>query len=604
MVPETNKEEDELSVELEPNGIKSFQLAKQSILCKVMAPKPLNKSVVKSVLVKAWGDPKGVRISDLGVNTFLFSFNEKKEIKDVMERGPWYVMGHLISLQFWVLEASLFEIDFGSTSFWVQIHGLPLKLLSTTNAAKIIPKVGEVLEVENPIVEGKLLRTFIRVRARLRKTITHRPSKGEIRGSDVAAKMGGQNQDTTGLGRGDNNTEIPADSENMDRTLTPNNRKYQTQGNHTEQPQKTSMAVGQATSEGTNYFVEFPPEDEQDDKGEHNIQVCIQKQVESQLILGWNKSLSLKRNREDVTSQGHRKYKSFATYFWGCYITHGWGGGPYHVPPPSMSWLAWNCRGMRAAPTIRELKDLCRVYKPTLLFLSETRASDSKSEKVGLRPQNTGGINLFRQFLNDTDLMDMDLKGCKITWNSNMCHGFITKERLDMVLVNWPWRALFPNALALALPIVSSYHFPIIFWPKPQLSSGQTFKYEAFWNEHEDCEQVVRDGWQGSTQEEDPWKKYNNRLRSASSDWVEGQDDISNMILQHFQQIYKSDHPTISQDCVNVIPRIVTDEMDEGFLKPVSEEEIKRVVDSLGPLKAPRLDGLNGQFFSKTLGNS
>ncbi|KAJ1392993.1 Zinc finger, CCHC-type [Sesbania bispinosa] len=100
----------------------------------------------------------------MGVNLFLFTFENTKEMNDVLNRGPWYVMGHLLSLQCWVPEASVYEIDFSRTSFWIQIHGLPLDMMSTGNAARIMSKVGEVMEVENPCAEGNLLRTFIRIR--------------------------------------------------------------------------------------------------------------------------------------------------------------------------------------------------------------------------------------------------------------------------------------------------------------------------------------------------------------------------------------------------------------------------------------------------------
>lgn len=61
-------------------------------------------------------------------------------------------------------EAAAYEIDFTIVPFWVQIHGMPLGTMTTTNAAKIMSKMGEVLEVENPLVEGQLLITFLRVR--------------------------------------------------------------------------------------------------------------------------------------------------------------------------------------------------------------------------------------------------------------------------------------------------------------------------------------------------------------------------------------------------------------------------------------------------------
>lgn len=46
----------------------------------------------------------------------------------------------------------------------MQIHGLPFAAMTVTNASKIMTKVGEIMEVEDPMVEGCLLRSFMRVR--------------------------------------------------------------------------------------------------------------------------------------------------------------------------------------------------------------------------------------------------------------------------------------------------------------------------------------------------------------------------------------------------------------------------------------------------------
>lgn len=84
-------------------------------------------------------------------------------------------------------------------------------------------------------------------------------------------------------------------------------------------------------------------------------------------------------------------------------------------------------------------------------------------EKDGLRPQPPALIQHFRDFLHSTELMDLELKGCKYTWQSNPKQGFITRERIDRVLANWSWRSLFPNARAIAYPSISSDHSPILF---------------------------------------------------------------------------------------------------------------------------------------------
>ncbi|MED6186659.1 hypothetical protein PIB30_068834 [Stylosanthes scabra] len=42
-----------------------------------------------------------------------------------------------------------------------------------------------------------------------------------------------------------------------------------------------------------------------------------------------------------------------------------------------MNILSWNCRGLAALAT-RELKDIRKKYRASLLFLTETRAGSSK----------------------------------------------------------------------------------------------------------------------------------------------------------------------------------------------------------------------------------
>lgn len=50
-----------------------------------------------------------------------------------------------------------------------------------------------------------------------------------------------------------------------------------------------------------------------------------------------------------------------------------------------MSIISWNCRGMGAPATIRELHELCKAYQPAILFLMETRAPMGRIEKMKRR---------------------------------------------------------------------------------------------------------------------------------------------------------------------------------------------------------------------------
>lgn len=256
------------------------------------------------------------------------------------------------------------------------------------------------------------------------------------------------------------------------------------------------------------------------------------------------------------------------------------------MPPSTMMHLNWNCHGMAAAATVRELREFCRSQLPAVVFLMEscapwervdhmrrrlkyhdcfsvdprgqsgglclfcTKEVDiqvfqstpnfihtaihflrggenydctfvygnpifhhrkslwdrlaalqsnvdrawccmgdftevlSNFEKDGLQPYNASRANLFRDFLNRTGMVDVDFKGCKFTWTSNLREGFVTKEKLDRVIMTWPWRFVFPHALSIALPMVSSDHSPFIVQTCPKNKSGTTFHYEALWEDH------------------------------------------------------------------------------------------------------------------------
>lgn len=52
------------------------------------------------------------------------------------------------------------------------------------------------------------------------------------------------------------------------------------------------------------------------------------------------------------------------------------------------------------------------------------------------------------------------------------------------------------------------------------------------------------------------------RLKGSTGDWVEGLDNLFNVISAHFQDLYTSDRNPIEPECLNQIPRVVSDQMN------------------------------------------
>lgn len=76
-------------------------------------------------------------------------------------------MNRLMCAQVWIPEISPLEVYFDANPFWIQVHNLPMEYMNSSNATTILSKIGRVMEVEEPIINGRIIRTFIRARVEL-----------------------------------------------------------------------------------------------------------------------------------------------------------------------------------------------------------------------------------------------------------------------------------------------------------------------------------------------------------------------------------------------------------------------------------------------------
>lgn len=63
------------------------------------------------------------------------------------------------------------------------------------------------------------------------------------------------------------------------------------------------------------------------------------------------------------------------------------------------------------------------------------------------------------------------------------------------------------------IPAVNSDHCPLVLVAKPKMGDGGQFKYETFWEDHEECAEVIRRGWKKGYADGGGWQKVLNRIR-------------------------------------------------------------------------------------------
>lgn len=68
--------------------------------------------------------------------------------------------------------------------------------------------------------------------------------------------------------------------------------------------------------------------------------------------------------------------------------------------------------------------------------------------------------------------------------------------------------------MGLALPIVNSDHSPIVLIPNPPTRCARYFKYESYWEENENCREVVDEGWKYNLGNVDAWQHLDSKMKN------------------------------------------------------------------------------------------
>ncbi|XP_040996158.1 uncharacterized protein At4g02000-like [Juglans microcarpa x Juglans regia] len=131
---------------------------------KLVSTKPLNKYTFHAAIKAIQSFITGLTIEDLDQNTFLFTFPTTQDKNKIFSQRPWNFKGYHMILKEWLPRHSLQEVDLRYLAFWIQIHGLPLELVTQENAEKIGRVIGNLLGFDHIVA---FVKRFLRIRVEI-----------------------------------------------------------------------------------------------------------------------------------------------------------------------------------------------------------------------------------------------------------------------------------------------------------------------------------------------------------------------------------------------------------------------------------------------------
>ncbi|TXG56665.1 hypothetical protein EZV62_017978 [Acer yangbiense] len=132
---------------------------------KVLSGKRVNREAFKSLIEQLWSLFGAVETELVGVNTFMFYFNNQVDRDRIWQRGPWYFEKSLIALEKPTGAGNISFLGFNKVELWVQISDVPIMCMNRRTAKWLAEHIGVVIDIPSGSKEcwGRYMRVKVQI---------------------------------------------------------------------------------------------------------------------------------------------------------------------------------------------------------------------------------------------------------------------------------------------------------------------------------------------------------------------------------------------------------------------------------------------------------
>lgn len=129
---------------LQPRKQQENQTTDRILIGKILTTRLFRRFTISEIIQKTWRLQERVQIDKISENVFKFCFGNKRDKEFVFRSRPWSLNGSHLVLKEWPEEMILSEIALDTTTFHIQVHGLPPMFLHEGSAESIGKKIGTI----------------------------------------------------------------------------------------------------------------------------------------------------------------------------------------------------------------------------------------------------------------------------------------------------------------------------------------------------------------------------------------------------------------------------------------------------------------------------
>ncbi|KAK6139616.1 hypothetical protein DH2020_026640 [Rehmannia glutinosa] len=158
---------DEEKISVNANSLQQNTLDISSCLVgKVLAPRIISFEQITTLFKRLWNPRGSISCKPLNDNVVLFQFGEMVDKKKVQLESPWLLDRFLLLLEDATPDMIISSFEFKKSPFWIQIHDLPLGLMTKEFAQLAGNTIGSFIDVDCDTF-GSVVGKFLRIRTEI-----------------------------------------------------------------------------------------------------------------------------------------------------------------------------------------------------------------------------------------------------------------------------------------------------------------------------------------------------------------------------------------------------------------------------------------------------